>query len=389
MNFFQPLFFLLAIFPGANAESFQASGEATRHLVSKSRALENGNNHEWMSSYSIKFDSCHDVMQFSQDGSANEVDGSLILDNSLVKYRLCPHDTCQSSKSCKGPEYIVPMADFLNMYVYVKQEEKEAACEKVKGSCYCQDDYMDEDACTSQCYAAAGLTGCDDMYDDDANNNNNNNNGNDYQFNLEDYLNCAQINVYNNNNQYQTQYAVGPYCANNGKSILLGVFSDAYCSTKVSENVFKKAYGFNLPHSTETIVDGGCVKCNERYSYENGNNGNNNNGNGNGNNNGYYDSVNDSCGGIYEVSGRCEEHMDDTISYPDTTACNYIHSVLSSFEVANALRYMNSEGVSIIFTLLKVAWFIFTCVLCYLVLTLQRANNSQVALSKQVEGSIA
>ena len=97
-------------------------------------------------------------------------------------------------------------------------------------------------------------------------NNNNNNNGN-YNYN----------NNNNNNgdyNPYQTYYMTA-YCSEkDGKSIHIGVFSDAGCSTLVSnsKSVYAaKMYGADLPYASTPIVTSECISC---VAVDNDNDGN-------------------------------------------------------------------------------------------------------------------
>jgi hypothetical protein len=70
----------------------------------------------------------------------------------------------------------------------------------------------------------------------------------------------------NNNgvNPYQTYY-MGAYCSpKDGKSILLGVFLDAGCSTQAGndKDVYAaKMYGAELPYADKSMVSSKCISC--------------------------------------------------------------------------------------------------------------------------------
>jgi len=371
MNFSKISLCLSVITAAASAESFSATSEITHRLVSRSRALENNNGYsQWMTKYSIKFDSCHNVMQYGSNGedgdNGDDDNSSPVVYQGLVKFRLCPYDTCETSKKCSGPEYIVNLRDFVDMYTQAKLNELEMACENVQENCVCQDDYVDEDTCEAQCYAAAGLEGCQDEENDD-------DDGNGFEFDMQEYLECQEIEFNNNNNNNNGNnnnavYSVGPYCADNGKSIFLGVFADETCSTKASDDFFYSAYGVTLPYSTTTIIDGGCVSCKDQDN----DNDNNNNGNN-------YAQVSESCEEIYDMAGKCEENMAATITYPNTQSCTYMHSVLPSFEQLEKSNYQYKSGnVAKAFAWV---WFMSTCGLSYYVYSLKTQKN--VALSSQ------
>eukprot|EP00587_Corethron_hystrix_P000202 CAMPEP_0113318658 /NCGR_PEP_ID=MMETSP0010_2-20120614/13144_1 /TAXON_ID=216773 ORGANISM="Corethron hystrix, Strain 308" /NCGR_SAMPLE_ID=MMETSP0010_2 /ASSEMBLY_ACC=CAM_ASM_000155 /LENGTH=376 /DNA_ID=CAMNT_0000176015 /DNA_START=86 /DNA_END=1216 /DNA_ORIENTATION=- /assembly_acc=CAM_ASM_000155 len=375
--FFPNTTLLLSILAAASAASL--SGKSTRKLVSKSRALDENGYNLWMTNYSVRFDSCHTVMQYGgaeeQQNDAEDGSGPVAY-ASLVKYRLCSSDTCDTAKSCDGPEYIISLAEFVATYVQAKEEEKEQACQSVAENCYCADD-VDDEACQTQCYADAGLTDCED----DQQNQNNGDDGNDFEFNMEEFLECAAIedqnnnNNGNNNNNNNVQYSVGPYCADSGKSIKLGVFSDETCQTKASDEIFASAYGITLPYSESTIIDGGCVSCKQQ---DDDNNGNNNNGNN--------AEVSESCEALYMDSGKCEENV-SVISYPNTQACTYMHSVLPSFEQLEANGYVHKSGKTA--QVFAWIWFIATCGLAYYIHDLTNNSSKTVELSKQEGGNIA
>ena len=105
---------------------------------------------------------------------------------------------------------------------------------------------------------------------------NNNNNGN-YNYN----------NGNNNDvNRYQ-QYFAGAYCdTSDGKSIHLGLFLDAGCTTKAKTGTFKAlTYGQELPYETTPMITSECVSCLQVDQDANNNNNNNNQNNNNNNNN--------------------------------------------------------------------------------------------------------
>ena len=159
------------------------------------------------------------------------------------------------------------------------------------------------------------------------NNNNNGNNGNNYQ--------------YGDANGFYGQYYIGPYCSpKDGKSILLGVFYDQGCVNHAEASVYgAKNYGAELPYAKTSMVTlNDCIACMEPTDddNQNGNNGNN------GNNNQNYDVI-DLCTNSYQGAAKCEKSMD--ISYPDSTGCNYITSILPRLEAATR-QIKSAAGIS-------------------------------------------
>ena len=139
----------------------------------------------------------------------------------------------------------------------------------------------------------------------------------------------------NNNNNNNYQLFIGPYCATDGKSIRLGVFSDETC-TATAENGLEtyktNNYGVELPFSSGSIVKyGDCVDCKavDDNADQNQNNGNN----------GYEEAyeVIELCEQSYEMAARCEEKME--ITSKDTSGCDYINNILPRLESA-------SKGIS-------------------------------------------
>lgn len=204
--------------------------------------------------------------------------------------------------------------------------------------------------CEMQCYKNEGI------YDqcveqDNQNNNGNNNNGNNGQqeeeFQLEEVLECARLDVdedavnydnyqngnYNGNNnqnnqQQEVEYFVGPYCSADGKSVLLGVFMDEVCSYAAPDGTYEKFnYGKAMPYSSESIITNECISC-ERVDNDNNNNGNGGN---------YYYRNNNKdkevlqfCEEIYEDAGKCETDLDAYGHYANTMACEFIEGLKAS-----------------------------------------------------------
>lgn len=141
---------------------------------------------------------------------------------------------------------------------------------------------------------------------------------------------------YNNNGDaanYYQQYFVGAYCSpKDGKSIHLGLFHDAGCSSRASNGAdiyAARNYGAELPFYSESMVKSECISCQQ---VDNDNN-NNNNGNNNGNYN--YETI-ELCEQSYEQAARCETNLSPNSQYfyPDTSGCTYINTILPRLESA-------------------------------------------------------
>jgi len=223
-----------------------------------------------------------------------------------------------------------------------------------------------------QCYMTAGIYEL--CVDQDQQNNNNGEQ--EEEFELEDALECAQLDIdedaanyyayqnnanggnngynYNQNDEQDAmEFFVGPYCSSNGKSILLGVFMDEVCSYPAVEGIYENThYGQALPYSSESIVSNDCISCMQPGENDGNNNNNYNNYNNNGDNYNYNYNQNQEdaevlevCERLYEEAGKCETDLNVYGVYPNTMACEFINGlnawgktrIFSSFtEVKNA-----------------------------------------------------
>lgn len=135
-----------------------------KRLLSKARRVEQNNQEaqeaDWLSGYSIKYDSCSSLIQVREDADANAEEGILYTQN-LVKFIVCPGNKSGSCDGCGSgvAQYVVNMNEFVQAYVEMKNEQKEQACETVREYCYC-DNANDDQVCENQCFADAGMDEC-------------------------------------------------------------------------------------------------------------------------------------------------------------------------------------------------------------------------------------
>eukprot|EP00540_Astrosyne_radiata_P014949 CAMPEP_0116847890 /NCGR_PEP_ID=MMETSP0418-20121206/14682_1 /TAXON_ID=1158023 /ORGANISM="Astrosyne radiata, Strain 13vi08-1A" /LENGTH=183 /DNA_ID=CAMNT_0004479379 /DNA_START=130 /DNA_END=681 /DNA_ORIENTATION=+ len=104
------------------------------------------------------------------------------------------------------------------------------------------------------------------------------------------------------------EYYVGPYCADQGGEIHLGLFTDETCTTFASngESTFYTAMGYELPYSDNSLISTRCLSCGR------------NDGDGN-------MEMKDVCQNVYGTSGKCETKMN--VDYPNESACTYIEGI--------------------------------------------------------------
>jgi len=245
----------------------------------------------------------------------------------LVRFRLCPSDFCDSGSGCSSGygDYIIDMNTYLSAWFEAKQTYQEFKCEYLQENvCYCEDgdDNYSEEMCLWDCYASHNMAGvCMDE---------NPYNGDDQAeeaFQLEDYMECAQANfgnrreLANNNYEWDGNYYVGPYCANQGGAIYLGMFTDDTCTTFADSAGGREMYysmtGTNLPYGQTNVIDMDCMSCKEPQ--ENNNDGNDAED---------ADEVSEVCEAVYQTAGKCEANLPyGTVYSPNNNACNYMEGI--------------------------------------------------------------
>jgi hypothetical protein len=312
----------------------KADSDLGSKLLSQARKLaEEGNQQQnngefessWVAGYSLKFQGCHQLQQWN-----NQADGEedvKIATKRLVRFRLCPTDTCSATKAagCNSGygDYIIDMNTYVNAYYEAKTRQTEQECENyINYNCDCQDDdgkgdNFNPDYCEYDCLTAAGKSQCIDRnpYEEQ---------GGAQQFNVEDYLECAALQAQNNQQRKLENQAnnnaiyVGPYCAEQGGAIYLGVFSDDTCTESAGDyggkDVFYQMTGKKLPYSSESLVGMDCLSCVEQDQ--------------NDADNADQDQVAEQCEEIYNAAGKCESNLPSgMVSQPNTKACTYMDGI--------------------------------------------------------------
>jgi hypothetical protein len=299
----------------ASSINIKADSVIGQKVLSSARRLDENEydgadfDENWVAGYSVKFQGCHQIAQWNDDADDNsEV---RIVTKRLVRFRLCPSDSCSStsSKGCSEHygDYILDMNSYLSYYFEAKQTYQSFQCEYLENyACGCDGD---ED-CLYDCYVEHGM-GSVCMQDYSQENEN-------YDFNLEDYMECAKTDYADSNGN---SLYVGPYCGSQGGAIFLGVFSDEDCTnfadSKNGLETYQYASGRALPYSAASIVDMDCISCTEPK--ENNNDGNDNED---------ADEVSEVCEAIYTLAGKCEYYLPSgTVYEVNNNGCNYMAGI--------------------------------------------------------------
>lgn len=347
----------------------KASSKVGNKLLSKARRLDGDGDYTWIAGYSLKFHSCATSQDyyggyFENDNNGGNGQGNYNYNNNgengqgnnnynydgqyyndredyegmymqkLVHFKLCPSDSCWRCKN--GADYVVELGDFAQAILEAKLTEDEYNCQQVRENCYCDEAY-NEDACYYNCYKNAGLRNCVEGYDEA-----------DYQFNLQEAMECSQLEVEDeeavanyiwanmareqnygyydaNGNGQQDQgdvkgeVYVGPYCK--GNKILLGLFLEDTCSIEAPSGLYEAThYGASLPHSKKSVLGSGCISCKQpkevdynNYNYQNQE----------------ADEPTEVCTDLYEMAGKCEENLDGYYPNRDVTGCGFISNLKS------------------------------------------------------------
>jgi len=280
---------------------------AGKKLLANARKLEGNEEFDfsWVTDYSIKFQGCHHVAQWNEE--ANGEEDVRVMTKRLVRFRLCPSDSCSDSSAsgCSGGygDYIVDLNTFAEPYLESKKEDEEQACENLRENCDC-DEADDQDACEYDCYVAADMTYCMDEGQDFAG-----------------FLECAQFGEYND-----VPYYMGPYCAMQGGAVFLGLFTDETCTTFADDNggistfnLINNANGgeySSMPFTSESMIGYECMSCAEAdANYEGNYNGDANDA----------DNVREVCEEVYNAAGKCESKL--SVGYKNEAACQFIEGV--------------------------------------------------------------
>jgi hypothetical protein len=331
----------------------------------------NNNNNDYSyidDDYHMVFQGCHHVQQWNDN--AYEEDDVKIMTRRLVRYRLC--GDCNSCNNDYG-DYVVDMDDYLTAFT----NSMNTVCGLAATSCGC-DDNNDSD-CLTTCYSDHDINYC-----------------NQQDF-LKGFTGCSEIKLNNNNknrnralndNNNQVRYYLGAYCAGQGGSIQLAIFTDDTCTTFADDGnaLYAASYGYELPFSSETtttttsLISNTCKSCDpydeypasDRKSRELNNNNQNQN-------------QQSFCVASYMTAGKCETKM--KVDYPNESSCNYIEGIkiIRDDGVIRTSHAHQSKAAAVFIGLLTTAAVLLGAYVYFLRTKLQRA---QINLHASTQGML-
>ena len=260
--------------------------------------------HTWVKDYSIKFQGCHHVSEWNKD--AEDEDDVRVWTRRLVKFRLCPTYSCLdgSAEGCESGygDYIIDLDTFLEAYLEAKEQYQEWMEELAENNGY-------------QYY------------------------GNNYQdYDMEMYTTCQQADVeYNrdenqnyqyyqgaNDEDWDGQLFMGPYCASQGGAVYVGLFMDESCTQPVDSNYGRSIYynskGEVMPFSGTSLVEMSCFPCSEpsgQYAQYNNQ----------GDDAEDENEICEACENLYTYAGKCEENLPISSNTQNNKACNYLEGI--------------------------------------------------------------
>ena len=263
------------------------SGKALESLLKKSRRLDQGeDDYSFLQNYQLKFISCKGG-QLTQNENGKYVDTA-----SVVVFRLCPNDGCDSdiTQGCNSGygDYVVSLNNYVQAYFEDQRENREE----------------------------------------------------DENFRVDEYLECGEYEVQNegegeqgeneqegeNQNENNVAYYIGPTCTDDGTDAKFELFTDDACSTVSSDVTFYELSGMDLPYSSGGLVSTSCSSC---YGQ---------------NDNGEYE-VSEFCEGLYELSYGCETNMETySANGKDESHCDYINQLTGSKKKTGGGRSASGAG---------------------------------------------
>jgi len=255
---------------------------------------------------------CFHVSQWNAEADGEE--DVRIMTKRLIRFRLCPASSCESSCDSGYGDYVIDMNTYVDSYMEAKEEMEQQACQNLEENvCNCEkgdDDQFDEEECMSECYADNNMSYCDK--DEEG-------------FQVNDYLECGNFDIPDDDGngrrleeeEEEVQYFLGPYCSDQGGAIYMGMFTDDTCSEFADSyggaRTYKSLVGSSLPYSSKNLIGSECVSCLQEKE-EQGDDQEEEE-----------EEVSQVCEMLYQSSGKCESKLD--IDNPNENGCNFMEGI--------------------------------------------------------------
>lgn len=210
-----------------------------------------------LSGYSIKFEQCTSVKQWSyngdQDGGDEGEDDNLVM-NKFAVFRMCPSDNYSYCSSNYG-EYLINLEDYLMSTTEYFQAVQEEMCNM------CDENCQQDDAGGRRLEDAAADVDCDSCVDECDKIENMEDNG---YLEASNYIECQELDQENDDDDdYAPQYFAAATCSSDGSKIKIGVYQDENCAY-LDSSLYVDDYlnGFKLSHALlKNVYSGTEIPC--------------------------------------------------------------------------------------------------------------------------------
>jgi len=275
-----------------------------------------------LSGYSIKFEKCTSVKQWSYEAEENNngegVDDKLVM-NRFALFKLCPSEYYSSCSSNYG-EYIVNLEDYLMSTTQYFQQVQEEMCNECEENCQQDDANQDggdgDDAYNANANANNGYDcSCVDECDKIENMEDNG------YLEASDYVECQQLDVENDDDDdNEVQYFAGAACSSDGSKVKIAVYQDEDCAY-IDSNLYVDDYlnGFKLSHALlKNVYTGTEIPCSVEADADD---------------DGAEPEENEACQELYEAAAGCESsngfngYSQNNRADSESVVCDFISQV--------------------------------------------------------------
>lgn len=240
------------------------------------RKLSDTNTSEFdLSQYALKYIGCQNIKSFSDSLASDASSKSVLALSKFVMFRFCDSNLCSSYNkygcSQNFGEYMIDMESYLVTmadYHYSRYQDYCTTCISCMASATLDDtnstdDYISSQNGTNGTTASETLSTCE-YYSACENYKSACSEYGKSNTQYENFFTCTEFKVGNN-----VAY-LGPHCGKNGKTIRIGIFSDADCLDYIGDVLDLEQYtGMAFDKNGLAFYDGGdCISCVNKDVYE-------------------------------------------------------------------------------------------------------------------------